>query len=106
MTQALEQLDTLIDDLRHAVVTENWEALGRLNDSVRPQLEGVMDELEAGRLSPTLVQERLGSLRLLCDEGEAGAKRAKANILQSLKEVTSSRKAARTYQDVSVRRNE
>lgn len=106
MTQALEQLDTLIDDLRHAVVTENWESLASLNDKVRPQLEMVMDELEARRLSPTLVQERLDALRLLCDEGEAGAKKAKANILQSLKEVTSSRKAARTYQDVSVRRNE
>lgn len=106
MTQALEQLDTLIDDLRHAVVTEKWESLASLNNSVRPQLESVMDELEAGRVSPTLVQERLEALRVLCDEGEAGARRAKANILQSLKEVTSSRKAARTYQDVSVRRNE
>lgn len=106
MTQALEQLDTLIDDLRHAVVTEKWESLASLNDNVRPQLESVMDELEAGRLSPTLVQQRLDALRLLCDEGEAGARKAKANILQSLKEVTSSRKAARTYQDVSVRRNE
>lgn len=106
MTQALEQLDTLIDDLRHAVVTENWEALGSLNDSVRPQLESVMDELEVGGFSPTLVQERLEALRVLCDEGEAGARKAKANILQSLKEVTSSRKAARTYQDVSVRRND
>lgn len=106
MKQALEQLDTLIDDLRHAVVTENWESLASLNDRVRPQLESVMDELEAGGVSPTLVQERLQALRLLCDEGEAGARKAKTNILQSLKEVTSSRKAARTYQDVSVSRNE
>lgn len=106
MTHALEQLDTLIDDLRRAVVTENWEALASLNDSVRPQLELVMDELEAGGVSPALVQERLEELRVLCDEGEAGARKAKANILQSLKEVTSSRKAARSYQDVSVRRND
>lgn len=106
MTQALEQLDTLIDDLRHAVVTENWTALASLNDSVRPQLESVMDELEAGGVSPTLVQERLEELRGLCDEGEAGARKAKANILQSLKEVASSRKAARSYQDVSVRGGE
>ncbi|MEX0605962.1 MAG: SOS cell division inhibitor [Marinobacter sp.] len=105
MTQALEQLDTLIDELRHAVTIEDWDSLASLNNSVRPKLESVMDELDAGRLSPTLVQERLEDLRLLCDEGEAGATKAKANILQSLKGVASSRKAARTYQDVSVRRN-
>lgn len=104
MAQALEQLDTFIDDLRHAVVTENWEALAQLDGGVRSRVEPVMDELEAGNLSASLVQERLAQLQTLCDDAEAGARKTKAEILRTLKEVTSSRKAAQTYRDVSVRR--
>ncbi|WP_166265118.1 SOS cell division inhibitor [Marinobacter caseinilyticus] len=104
MTDALEQLDTLIDDLRHAIVTENWETLARLDGRVQACIEPVMAEFEAGERSPSVVQERLQQLQTLCDDAEAGARKTKATILQTLKEVTSNRKAAQTYQDVSVRR--
>lgn len=41
MTQSLENLDQLIDDLGHALSTEDWIRFGELNQNVRPQVEAV-----------------------------------------------------------------
>lgn len=104
MTLPLEQLDTLIDDLRQALTTSNWDEVSRLNTLIKPTIAPVMAQLEAGELQPDLVRERLADLQTFCNEAEAGAKEARAEAEQALKEVNRNRTAARSYADVSDRR--
>lgn len=105
MTQSLEQLDDLIDRLRHALATDQWQAVGELAGQVPQQVEPVMTELAAGDLDPGAVQERLSDLQLLCDQAQAGAEGHRAEVLAALKGLSRNRSAARTYEDVSARRN-
>lgn len=104
MTQPLEQLDTLIDDLRQALATSNWDEVNRLNALVQPAIAPVMAQMEAGELQPDLVRERLADLQAFCDEAEACAKEARAEAEKALKDINRNRAAARSYADVSDRR--
>lgn len=104
MAQALELLDTLIDDLRHAISKDDWEEVNVLTTRVIDRVEPVMTELAEGGISPAVVEEKLGTLQHLCEEAKQGVKGHKADLLNTLKGLDRTRTAARTYADVSVRR--
>ncbi len=105
MAQALEQLDELIDRLRHAITQDQWEQVAELTTQVRPATDPVMSELAAGDIDASLVQERLTELQALCDQAQRGAEGHRAEVLAALKGLSQTRSAARTYADVSGRRN-
>jgi hypothetical protein len=104
MSQALEKLDNLIDEIEAAVAASDWievtTCIGKVTDYVEP----MMAELDRGEVSPTLVQQRLGRRQVMCDQAEQGAESSKAEILTTLKGLNRNRDAARSYEDVSVRR--
>ncbi|MBS3805100.1 MAG: hypothetical protein KGY54_11160 [Oleiphilaceae bacterium] len=104
MSPALEQLDALIDEIEAAVAAGDWEHVTARIGKVTAHVEPVMDELDSGNLSPTLVQQRLARLQAMCDRAEQGAESNKAEILATLKGLNQTRAAARSYEDVSSRR--
>ncbi|WP_404361807.1 SOS cell division inhibitor [Marinobacter sp.] len=105
MAQALEQLDTLIDDLRREITKEDWEAVTSLNGRVASRVEAAMSELAAGDISAEAVEERLTDLQALCGQAERGARSAREEILATLKGLNQTRSAARSYEDISTRRS-
>lgn len=104
MSESLQQLDIHIAALRQALEDQDWDQLTDLNARTNDHIEPVMQDLEAGQLSPTLVQQRLESLSAFCDQAEAQAREARQEARQALEEVSRNRQAARAYGDVLARR--
>lgn len=84
MSLALESLDQLIDDLRHALTTSNWSEVARLNARIRPTVVPVMAAMEAGDVEARVVNERLDDLQTLVCEAGLRAKAACSEIKDSL----------------------
>lgn len=105
MSQALERLDDLIDRLRHGITQDQWERVAELTAAVQPTIEPVMAALAQGDIEAGLVQERLTELQALCDQAQRGAEGHRAEVLAALKGLSRTRAAARSYEDVSARRN-
>lgn len=105
MTNALEQLDALIDELRLALAREYWEGLLRLNESVRRHVEPVMEDLARGDVASEVVAERLQALQEFVEAGQQKAGLARDSLRTTLGEVSRNRTAAQTYQTVSSRRS-
>lgn len=104
MSESLQHLDTHIAALNQALEDQAWDQLTDLNARTNDCIEPVMLALEAGQLSPTLVQQRLETLARFCDQAEAGAREARQEARQALEEVSRNRQAARAYGDVLARR--
>lgn len=105
MSQSLERLDNLIDRLRNAIAQDQWEVVAELTGQVQPMTDPVMGELAAGDIDGGLVQERLTELQALCDQAQKGAEGHRAEVLTALRGLSRTRAAARSYEDVSARRN-
>ncbi|SFM16884.1 hypothetical protein [Marinobacter zhejiangensis] len=101
MALLLEQLDTLIDDMRQALVKDDWEALAVLDGNVRPLVESLMAEVQDGLVSSAVVEERLQALLVVCQQAQAGAENARDQARSALEGMRRTSSAARTYQDVS-----
>lgn len=97
----LDSFDQLMADLGRALTDQDWDALVRLNDQVKPTIEPLMTSLEAGQADPELVRTRIEELRQFLDAAGEGAARAKAEAEQALKGVNKNRSAAKAYQNVS-----
>lgn len=100
----LDSLDQLMADLGCALRDQDWDALVRLNEQVKPAVEPLMAALEAGQIDPERVRTRLEELRQFMDAAGDGATRAKAEAEQALKGVNRNRSAAKAYQNVSTSR--
>ncbi|MDX1458255.1 MAG: SOS cell division inhibitor [Marinobacter sp.] len=100
MALTLEQLDTLNDELRQALVAEDWSMFSELNARIKPTVEAVMSSLRAGEVAPEVVQERLETLQSLCTEAQAGAEHTRDETRSALKEVNRNRQATRAYHNV------
>lgn len=105
MALILEQFDRLLDDMRHALVKEDWEGLAALDVSVRPLVESVMAELRSGEMPVALVQEKLQELQAICQQAQSGAEAAREEARKALEGIRRTSSAARSYQDVSGRRS-
>ncbi|MDV2077638.1 flagellar protein FliT [Marinobacter xestospongiae] len=103
MANSLEQLDTLMDAIRHALTQQDWEAIAKLDAEVRPVVDQVMASHHDGDLSMEVVHERLEQLQALCDDARAGAETARAEAKAGLDEMRQTRNATRAYQDISGR---
>lgn len=97
----LDNFDQLMADLGRALADQDWDALVRLNEQVKPTIEPLMISLEAGQADPELVRTRLEELRQFMDAAGEGATRAKAEAEQALKGVNRNRSAAKAYHNVS-----
>lgn len=97
----LDSLDQIIADLGVALADQDWDALVRLNEQVKPAIEPLMAALEAGQVDPELIRTRLEELRQFMDAAGEGATQAKAEAEQALKGVNRNRNAARAYQNIS-----
>ncbi|MCH8496926.1 MAG: SOS cell division inhibitor [Marinobacter sp.] len=105
MAEVLAQLDALLAELQSALTDQAWDALAAGNDRVRPLLEGMLAEFEAGRLSEAAVRDRLEAFQAFCDQAQGQAETARDSARQALEGMQKNRKAARSYQDVSDRRS-
>lgn len=105
MALTLEQLDTLVDDMRQAVLNEDWTALSVLDEQVKPCVEKLMAELAAGELAQSVVEERLQMLQAVCQDARAGADKARSEAREALQSMRQTSSAARAYQDISKRRS-
>ncbi|WP_100639426.1 SOS cell division inhibitor [Marinobacter salexigens] len=97
----LDNLDQLMTELGRALADQDWDALVRLNEQVKPGIEPLMVSLEAGQVDPELVRTRLEELRQFVDAAGEVAEKAKAEAQQALKGVNQNRSAAKAYQKVS-----
>ena len=104
MTDVLAQLDALLAELQSALTDKSWETLADGNDRVRPLLEVMLAEFEAGQLSEAAVRDRLEAFQGFCDQAQGQAETARDSARQALEGMQKNRKAARSYQDVSDRR--
>lgn len=104
MADVLVQLDTLLAELQSALTDQAWEILAAGNDRIRPLLEVMLAEYEAGQLSEATVRERLVAFQHFCDQAQGRAEAARDSARQALEGMQKNRKAARSYQDVSDRR--
>ncbi|MDC0662178.1 SOS cell division inhibitor [Marinobacter sp. SS21] len=100
MPLTLEKLDDLNDELRQALVAENWSGFSDLNSLIQPAVEGVMTSLRAGEVSPEAVQERLETLQSLCLEAQGGAERTREEARAALKDIQRNQQATRAYHNV------
>ncbi|KPQ29610.1 MAG: Prp19/Pso4-like protein [Marinobacter excellens HL-55] len=97
----LKQLDQLRSELSQALSDQNWEQLAELNALVKPTIEPLMLELEAGRIDPVLIRDRLEALNEFVESANQVAVKARDEARESLKGVNENRNAARAYQNVS-----
>ncbi|MGP4844948.1 hypothetical protein ACTXGQ_12495 [Marinobacter sp. 1Y8] len=104
MSSAIESLDALIDDYRHALSMEDWDGLNVITESVQPCVDAAVAEVQAGDVSADLLTERLLALRRVADEVAQGAGVARQTAADGLKEVGRSRNAVNAYADVSHRK--
>ncbi|MDX1757588.1 MAG: SOS cell division inhibitor [Marinobacter sp.] len=100
MSFSLEQLDTLNDELRRALVSEHWERFSELNGQIQPTVDRVMADLRSGDLHSGAVQERLETLQSLCNQAREGAEQAREAARIALKDVNRNRQATRAYHNV------
>ncbi|MBK1850186.1 SOS cell division inhibitor [Marinobacter sp. 1-4A] len=100
----LDSLDELMAELGDALRDQDWDALVRLNEQIKPRVEPLMTSLETGQIDPELVRTRLEELRQFMDAAGEGATRAKAEAERALKGVNRNRSAAKAYQNVSTTR--
>lgn len=100
MPLTLEKLDDLNDELRQALVAEDWSRFSELNRLIQPTTERVMASLRAGEISPDVVQERLETLQSLCLEAQGGAERTRDEARSALKDIQRNRQATRAYHNV------
>ncbi|SDX08034.1 hypothetical protein [Marinobacter mobilis] len=105
MALILEQFDRLLDDMRHALVKEDWQGLSVLDASARPLVESLMAELRSGEVPTPLVQERLEELQAICQQAQSAAVASRDEARKALEGMRRTSSAARTYQDVSGRRS-
>ncbi len=104
MTQSLENLDQLIDDLRHAMSTEDWGRFGELNRQIRPSVERVVAGVAGGEYTDDMIRQRLEELQVVCDHALEGAQASRAEAKNTLEEIRQNRKALSAYHDVSTNR--
>ncbi|MBE0485323.1 SOS cell division inhibitor [Marinobacter sp.] len=97
----LESLDQLRSELDQALADQNWEQLAELNARVKPAIEPLLDELEAGRIEPALIRARLEALNEFVESANRAAVKARDEARESLKGVNENRNAARAYENVS-----
>ncbi|GGC75514.1 SOS cell division inhibitor [Marinobacter halophilus] len=97
----LESLDQLRSELNQALADQNWEQLAELNARVKPTIEPLMLELEAGRIDPALIRDRLEALNEFVESANQVAVKARDEARESLKGVNQNRKASRAYENVS-----
>ncbi|MFO8140451.1 MAG: SOS cell division inhibitor [Marinobacter sp.] len=97
----LENLDRLRSELHQALAEQNWEQLAELNTRVKPAVEPLMVELEAGRVDPALIRDRLEALNEFVESANQVAVKARDEARESLKGVNENRNAARAYENVS-----
>ncbi|OEY67059.1 hypothetical protein [Marinobacter sp. X15-166B] len=102
MAENLEQLDQLIDDLRHAAATENWDRLSELHEAVQPNVARVMNAVATGAYSADVVRQRLEELRRVCDLGLQGAQAARAAAKTALDEMRQNRQAVSAYHKIAM----
>jgi division protein CdvB (Snf7/Vps24/ESCRT-III family) len=100
----LDSLDELMAELGDALRDQDWDALVRLNEQIKPRVEPLMTSLETGQIDPELVRTRLEELRQFMDAAGEDATRAKAEAEKALKGVNRNRSAAKAYQNVSTTR--
>jgi flagellar protein FliT len=97
----LDAIDTLVGHLETALAEKDWDELSRLNQLIRPTIEPLMSELEAGELDPEPIRERLAKLQTFCDRANLSANNAKAEARSALESVSQNRSAANAYQKVA-----
>ncbi|TYC58101.1 SOS cell division inhibitor [Marinobacter sp. BW6] len=96
----LDHLDQLIADLGRALADKDWEAMGRLNEQVKPAVEPVMVALESGKVEAEPVRLRLQELQQFIDAADDSARIARQEAEEGLKGVNRNRSAAKAYQNV------
>lgn len=97
----LAQLDELIAQLGRALANQDWEAMARLNEQVKPTIAPLMAALEAGEIDAEPVRLRLEELQQFIDAADRSARAARQEAEEGLKGVNRNRSAARAYQKVS-----
>ena len=100
----LEHLDQLLADLGRALADQDWDAMGQLNNQVKPAIEPLRAALEAGELEPEPLRPRLEELQQFIDAADESARRARKEAEDGLKGVNRNRSAAKAYQNVSSNR--
>lgn len=103
MSTSLDTLDTLILEFRQALETKDLDVLARINERVRPCVEGTIAGMRAGEISEDAMSERLTTLQTLTAQASSGAGEARAAAEAGLKDVSRNRSAARQYADIGAR---
>lgn len=100
MSAALESLDTLIDEFRHALSLSDLDAQDRVTASVRPVVQAAVAAVQAGEVDRRVLEERLQDLQQLTTQAARGAELARNEAAQGLRESSQNRNAAQAYASV------
>lgn len=100
MSAALESLDTLIDDFRHALSLDDLETVDRVNASVEPVVEAAVAAARAGEVDRGALQERLETLQQLTAQATQGAEHIRNEAARELRGANQNRNAAQAYANV------
>lgn len=103
MPSALESLDSLLDEFRHAVSTDDLEVLGRLNEAIQPTVQAAVDDMRTGNASASALEERLLDLQSLTEQASRGAREARDEAAKGLREVNQNRSAVNAYANIRSR---
>ncbi|QSP94414.1 SOS cell division inhibitor [Marinobacter salinisoli] len=97
----LDTVDRLMSDLSRALGEEDWNRLGELNADIKPSVDPMMAAMESGALDVAAVKLRLEELQQLIGAIDQGARRARQEAQDALKEVNRNRDVASAYQNIS-----
>ncbi len=97
----LARLDELMAQLGRALADQDWDAMARLKEQVKPAVAPLMACLEAGEIEAEPVRLRLEELQQFIDAADQSARAARQEAEDGLKGVNRNRSAARAYQKVS-----
>ncbi len=100
MSSALESLDTLIDEFRHALAQEDWDTLNRVNETVQPAIESAVAEIHSRGDDPEVLRERLADLQKLMADASKNAGESRDQAARELRGMSQNRQAVQAYANV------
>ncbi|WP_148862325.1 hypothetical protein [Marinobacter fonticola] len=103
MPAALESLDRLLDDFRHALSLDDLDEINRVNDAVRPTIQAAVAEVRDGAVEAGALEERLTDLQALTEQASQGAFKARDEAARGLRDINQNRHAANAYANVKNR---
>ena len=98
MTESIERLENLIEQVQRCVNDEDWEGLAELDEQTRQSVLEAREQSQQGLVDPDRLAEQIERLKALYDQAREEVRGFRDETAQTIRETTRNQHAARAYQ--------